>query len=306
MRDAFISYIYKRKEMGENVFLIVADLGYSVIEKFAKRFPESFLNVGVAEQNMAGIAAGIASEGFQVFTYSIGNFNTFRCAEQIRNDIDYHNFPVCTVTVGGGVAYGNMGYSHQAIQDYALMRSMPNTLICAPSDKIEVTLCLDQIFKLRGPSYLRLHKVGESVLNTSTESINPGDLRYIAGDKNSRFILITTGYAAHIALKAANLSTNRLCIYSLPVWGAKVSSQEAILKIAEQAYRLYIYEDHLTTGGFGSYILELLVATNHISKVRLKGLNSNVLDIMGSEDYILRSQGLFEYPIDDSIDKQLT
>ena len=105
MRNSFIDRLIKFNDEGGNAFLLVGDLGYSVVEKFYNKYPDNFINIGVAEQNMATIAAGIASEGFQVFCYSIGNFNTFRCAEQIRNDIDYHNFPVCTVSVGGGVVF---------------------------------------------------------------------------------------------------------------------------------------------------------------------------------------------------------
>ena len=104
MRNSFINSLIEFNDQGGNAFLLVGDLGYSVVEKFCQEHPDNFINKKVAEQNMASIAAGIASEGFHVFCYSIGNFNTFRCAEQVRNDIDYHNLPVCTVSVGGGVA----------------------------------------------------------------------------------------------------------------------------------------------------------------------------------------------------------
>ena len=129
MRNAFIDELIAATELNDNIALVVGDLGYSVVESFAKRFPKRFFNAGVAEQNMMGLAAGLASEGFHVFVYSIANFPTFRCAEQIRNDVDYHQLPVTVVAVGGGLAYGNMGYSHHAVQDYALMRTLPHMLI---------------------------------------------------------------------------------------------------------------------------------------------------------------------------------
>ena len=122
MRLTFIEHLIEIAKTNKKIFLLVGDVGYNVVEKFEKNFPDRFLNVGVAEQNMTGLAAGLASEGYHVFTYSIANFPTFRCAEQIRNDIDYHNLPVTVVSVGGGVAYGNLGYSHHAIQDYGLIR----------------------------------------------------------------------------------------------------------------------------------------------------------------------------------------
>ena len=121
MRTEFIKNLIAHAKNKKNIFLLVADIGYGVVEEFQKEFPDRFMNVGVAEQNMTGIAAGLASEGYHVFTYSIANFPTFRCAEQIRNDIDYHNLPVTIVSVGGGLAYGNLGYSHHAIQDLSLI-----------------------------------------------------------------------------------------------------------------------------------------------------------------------------------------
>ena len=138
MRNTFIKSLTKLASKNKKIVLVVGDLGFSVVEEFKKKFPDRFYNAGVAEQNMATLAAGLASEGFKVFTYSIANFPTFRCAEQIRNDIDYHNLSVTTVTVGGGLAYGNLGYSHHAIQDYGLMRLFPNMTILSPGDPIEV------------------------------------------------------------------------------------------------------------------------------------------------------------------------
>src|SRR5436189_6111623 len=116
MRTAFIQELIAQARLHPDIFLVVGDLGFSVVEPFREEFPDRFLNAGVAEQNMTGLAAGLASEGYRVFTYSIANFATFRCAEQIRNDIAYHHLPVTIVAVGGGLAYGNLGYSHHAVQ----------------------------------------------------------------------------------------------------------------------------------------------------------------------------------------------
>ena len=133
MRNAFIDELVQLAAANPQVALIVGDLGYSVIEPFADRFPERFINAGVAEQNMMGLAAGMASEGYHPFVYSIANFPLFRCAEQIRNDVAYHCLPVTIVAVGGGLAYGNLGYSHHAVQDYGLVRLMPSMLIAGPT-----------------------------------------------------------------------------------------------------------------------------------------------------------------------------
>ena len=132
MRKQFIENLIKLNKKKKNIYIIINDLGYNVVEPFSKIYPKRIFNAGVSEQNMMGMSAGMASEKAHVFAYSIANFSTFRCAEQIRNDVDYHNLSVTVVSVGSGVGYGNLGYTHHALQDYALMRCFPNMLILSP------------------------------------------------------------------------------------------------------------------------------------------------------------------------------
>ncbi len=193
MRNAFIDELINQADINDRVMLIVGDLGYSVIEPFAKRFPKQFINAGVAEQNMMSLAAGLASEGYHVFVYSIGIFPTFRCAEQIRNDIDYHQLPVTIVTVGGGLAYGNLGYSHHAVQDYGLMRLMPNMLIASPGDPMEVRACMRYISQNKQPTYLRLGRSGELCIHSSVPEIRPGQWNKVKIGNNNAHTLLTTG-----------------------------------------------------------------------------------------------------------------
>jgi len=203
MRNAFIEELVTLAEANDHIALIVGDLGYSVIEPFADRFPDRFVNAGVAEQNMTGLAAGMASEGYHVFTYSIANFPTFRCAEQIRNDVDHHRLPVTVVAVGGGVAYGALGYSHHAVQDYALMRAMPNMVIAAPGDPLETRACLRWLVANPCPSYLRLGKAGEPRFHESVPDIMPG--RWVSvhpGDGDA--IMLSTGAALGAAIARAD------------------------------------------------------------------------------------------------------
>lgn len=275
------------------MFLLVGDLGYSVIEPFQAEFPDSFYNIGVAEQNMAGIAAGIASEGNQVFTYSIGNFNTFRCAEQIRNDIDYHNLPVCTVSVGGGVAYGNMGYSHHAIQDYALMRSFPNMLICAPTCPHETRLCMELLVKRRGPAYLRLHKAGEPCITVCNDPIIPGAPRFIAGNKNSTNAILATGFATQGVIDKI-MQSDQYALFSMPAWGMRF--REHVQSFASNYMRIITLEDHLMDGGFGSWVLESLAGTIHASKVYVQSLSLESIGKVGKEYYIHKLSNLFDIP----------
>ena len=289
MRNSFIENLVHFNDNGGNAFLLVGDLGYSVVEAFCDKHPKYFINVGVAEQNMAGIAAGIASDGFQVFCYSIGNFNTFRCAEQIRNDIDYHDLAVCTVSVGGGVAYGNMGYSHHAIQDFSLMRAMPNTTIFAPVDANEATSCFDLIVHSKSPSYLRLHKAGEQIITPADTPIALGLPHYVAGDKTSRSLLLTTGFCGQIAFSLVN-SYPGWCHYTLPAWGLRHKS--LLPKFIDRFEEVIVFEDHLLDGGFCSWVLECLIGTKHIAKIKSRSLPTHAIGAVGSEDYLHRLSGL--------------
>lgn len=287
MRNAFIDELVQLARVNKNIALVVGDLGYKVVEPFADEFPDRFINAGVAEQNMTGLAAGMASEGFHVFTYSIANFPTFRCAEQIRNDIDYHNLPVTIVTVGGGLSYGNLGYSHHAIQDYALIRTMPNMLIAAPGDPMETRACLRYLVKNPQPSYLRLGKAGEPNFHNSIPNIEPGKWLLINKGIDEKCIL-TTGASielAHKWIKTQNLLN--YSIYSLPLWGMKQKSllQNYLKKFTE----IYTIEDHLHDAGFGSWVLESLVTNLNNrphTKVSNIALTNEVCGHVGSQNYL--------------------
>src|ERR1700749_2063770 len=127
------------------------DLGFSVLERFAERFPQRYFNAGIAEQNMTGMAAGMALAGNIVITYSIANFAILRCLEQFRNDVCYHNASVIVVSVGTGTAYGSQGYTHHGIEDIAITRTLPNVSVASPGDPEEVRWALRELMKRRGP-----------------------------------------------------------------------------------------------------------------------------------------------------------
>src|ERR1700674_786827 len=166
MRTAFFTALLEAAGDDPRINLVTADLGFGVVEPFAKRFPDRFLNVGVAEQNMTGIAAGLAMSGKTVFTYSIANFPTLRCLEQIRNDVCYHRADVKVVTVGGGFSYGALGMTHHATEDLAIMRALPEMTVIAPGDPIETVHATRAIASTPGPVYLRLGRAGEAAIHT--------------------------------------------------------------------------------------------------------------------------------------------
>jgi len=285
MRDAFIDELVALAEANPQIALVVGDLGFNVIEPFADRFPDRFINAGVAEQNMTGLAAGMASEGFHVFTYSIANFPTFRCAEQIRNDVDHHRLPVTVVAVGGGVAYGALGYSHHAVQDYALMRSMPNMTIAAPGDPVETRACLRWLVANPGPSYLRLGKAGEPRFHASIPQIEPGEwLRVRDGDEDS--VMLSTGAALGAAIARAGDNA----VYSMPLWGMAAKP----LQRAQVSRRASVttFEDHLPDGGFGSWLAESVAGTEAAARLSPVALSPEVCDHVASQAALNRLGGL--------------
>jgi transketolase len=285
MRNAFIEELVELARVNKNIALVVGDLGYKVVEPFAEEFPDRFINAGVAEQNMTGLAAGMASEGFHVFTYSIANFPTFRCAEQIRNDIDYHNLPVTIVTVGGGLSYGNLGYSHHAIQDYGLIRSMPNMLIAAPGDPLETKACVRYLVDNPQPSYLRLGKSGEKNYNNSIPTIQPGIWNKIQEGVSNKCIL-TTGATLNIAHDwVITEEYKNYTIYTLPIWGMKTKDiQNQIFMNFEVLVTL---EDHLIDGGFGSWMLESCYSKiNSLNSIKCIALTKNICGMVGTQKYL--------------------
>src|SRR5207302_4164775 len=166
-RTAFFKTLLEMAEHDDRVTLVVGDLGFGVVESFAQRFPKRFLNAGVAEQNMTGIAAGMALSGKVVFTYSIANFPILRCLEQIRNDVCYHNANDKIVAVGGGLAYGSLGSTHHATEDLAIMRALPRMVVVAPGDPVEVEQATRALRAHAGPCYLRLGRAGEPIIHSS-------------------------------------------------------------------------------------------------------------------------------------------
>lgn len=288
MRNAFIEELIKAAESNSKIALVVGDLGFGVVEEFAKKFPNQFFNSGVAEQNMMGFAAGLASEGWHVFVYSIANFPTFRCAEQIRNDVDYHHLPVTIVAVGGGLAYGNLGYSHHAIQDYALMRVMPNILIAAPGDPMEVRAVVRYLINHPQPSYLRLGKAGEQLIHNVVPEVSPGKWLEVKLSPESVDAVVSTGAALPIAI--ANVGTNK-SIYSLPMWGMKFKEYQQ--GYVERFSTVTTYEDHLKDGGFGSWMLESVNQFKNLRhRVNIEALSDSVTGVVAKQQILNEIGGL--------------
>jgi transketolase len=289
MRNAFIEELITAAEFNSKIALVVGDLGFGVVEEFAKKFPNQFFNSGVAEQNMMGFAAGLASEGWHVFVYSIANFPTFRCAEQIRNDVDYHHLPVTVVAVGGGLAYGNLGYSHHAIQDYALMRVMPNILIAAPGDPMEVRAVVRYLINHPQPSYLRLGKSGEQLIHNVVPEVSPGKWLEVKLSPESVDAVVSTGAALPIAI--ANAGATNKSIYSMPMWGMRYKDLQR--DYVKRFNSVTTFEDHLKDGGFGSWMLESINPFNDLrQRINVQGLSAGVAGVAARQGALNQLGGL--------------
>ena len=294
MRKIFINKLVKEASKNKKIILIVGDLGFGIVEPFKNKFPNRFINAGVAEQNMAGLAAGLALKGFHVFIYSIANFPTFRCAEQIRNDIDYHKLPVTVVSVGSGLGYGNLGYSHHAIQDFALMRSFPNTLIASPSNNQEVESSLNFLLHNPQPSYLRLDKALELNADKRITSIKPGNWIFYKNKTNGKVkkrVILSTGSVFRECEKLSKKYKNYDWA-SLPLWGMKYKNQQ--INYIKKYDEIITVENHLQDGGFGSWISESLTRKKNKIKTRItsKFIDHNVVGKVGSEVYLNSKYGV--------------
>ena len=292
MRTAFIETLCALAEQDERIWLLTGDLGYSVLERFVERFPERFVNMGVAEQNMTGVAAGLALCDKIVFTYSIANFPVMRCLEQIRNDVCYHNLNVKIVSVGGGLAYGAAGYTHHAAEDLAVMRAMPNMTVVAPGDRIELLGAMQAIVAQPGPCYLRLGKGGEPVIHLDPQPFQLGKAIRLREGRDITFI--TTGTILGQAVQAADrLAKLGLQVGVMSVPTLKPLDQEAILLAAEQCQHLITVEEHSSIGGLGEAVAGILAVAHRMGQTRLVRISlAAPLSATGTQAYLQKAHGL--------------
>lgn len=256
MRNTFIETLCEIAAEDPRVWLVCGDLGFSVLETFASKFPERYLNAGVSEQNMTGLAAGLATCGKIVFTYSIANFPVMRCLEQIRNDVCYHNLNVRVVAVGGGLAYGTQGYTHHGVEDLAVTRVLPNMTVIAPADPVETRLATRALIDHNGPCYLRLGKANESKVHSKISDFQIG--KSIQVRDGSDLTFITTGGVLETALLAADkLKSDNLAARVLSMHTVQPLDIDAVLRGARETGCVLTIEEH-GLGGLSSAVAEQL------------------------------------------------
>ena len=294
MRNAFVNTLFELAKEDSRIVLITGDLGFSVIEPFMEQLPLQFVNAGVAEQNMTGMAAGMALSGKVVFTYSIANFPTLRCLEHIRNDVCYHNANVKIVAVGGGFAYGSMGATHHATEDLGVMRALPGLHVVAPGDPMETQLATRAMVKYPGPCYLRLGKAGEPRVHEGEIDFELGKAVQLR-DGDDLTLISTGGLLRNTVNVADRLRSTGIEARFLSMHTLKPLDQEAVLNAASQTGAIATIEEHSVIGGLGSAVAEVLAEADQ-EKVPFKriGLPPSFSPHIGSQEYLQKQHGLSE------------
>lgn len=257
MRTAFVQALVELARKDERIWLVVGDLGFHALDPYVEEFPDRFINAGVAEQNMTGLAAGMAMSGKIVFTYSIGNFPIMRCLEQIRNDVCYHRANVNIVSVGGGLAYGALGATHHCVEDLAIMRALPRMTVVAPGDPAEAEMATRAITEIHGPCYLRLAKTGEPRIHPEEVDFELG--KAIMVREGSDLTLISTGEMLYNTVKSAErLAEEGIQARVLSMHTIKPLDIRAILRAAQETSVIVTIEEHSIIGGLGGAVAEIL------------------------------------------------
>ena len=289
MRDVFIQRLTEVAESNPRVLLITGDLGFNVLNAFAERFPRQYLNAGVAEQNMTGLATGLAMEGRVVFTYSIANFPTLRCLEQIRNDACYHAANVKVVAIGGGFSYGALGVSHHATEDLSILRSLPELTVVAPGDDWEAAEATSALVTAPGTCYLRLDRSSAPATNRPEEQFQLGRARVIREGED--MTLMTVGGILRIALEAAErLVGEGIECRVVSMHTVKPLDREAILAACRETGGIVTIEEHTIDGGLGGAVAEVCLDAGVFPQTFHRiGLRAGFSSIVGDQDF-LRSQ----------------
>ena len=292
MRTAFLKELFELAKQDSRIVFMTGDLGFSVVEPFMQELPGQFVNAGVAEQNMTGMAAGMAMSGKIVFTYSIANFPTLRCLEHIRNDVCYHKANVKVVAIGGGFAYGAMGATHHATEDLGIMRTLPGIVVLAPGDPLEARHATRAVVKHAGPCYLRLGKAGEPAVHSGEIEFSIGKAIRLRDGQD--ITLISTGSFLQTTVKAAEaLAARGIQARVLSMHTLKPLDNAAVLAAARETGAIATLEEHSVVGGLGSAVAEVLAESQETRvPFRRIGLPSAFSPHIGTQEYMQQQHGL--------------
>jgi transketolase len=302
MRNAFVRALEELAAEDERIILVNGDLGFGVLTDFIGRFPSQYVNAGVAEQNMTAIACGMALTGARAYTYSIGNFPTLRCLEQLRNDVCYHQADVTVVAVGGGFSYGQLGVSHFATEDLSAMRSLPGMTVVAPSDPWQAYELTRQLHARGGPTYLRIDKSSAGLPAGAVELGKVSEVR--DGDDA---VIFSTGAILSEALAAADaLAEEAIGLRVIDVHTLKPLDIDAICAAAAECGHVLTLEEHVVAGGLGGAVAEACAEAGvSMKSFRRIGLGDTFPDVVGDQAYLRARYGLDSASVANSVRRVL-
>ena len=293
MRKTSLNSVYKLAQKDPRVVFIGSDLGSGTLNEMKSNMPERFFMEGVAEQHIIGMSAGLALEGFIPYVNTIATFLTRRCFEQIAIDLCLHDLPVRLIANGGGLVYAPLGPTHLAVEDIAILRTLPNMTILAPCDADEMERLMSCTLSWPHPIYIRLGKGGDKVVSQSHHKFEIG--KSIILKESSKAMFISTGVMTQLALEASEVLKEQgyncgvmhmhtikpLDTEALKFWGPKLKS---IISV----------EEHSIIGGLGSSILEFFsdVIPEHTHKIKRIGLPDNFANKYGTQESLLNHIGI--------------
>jgi transketolase len=291
MRRAFVRALSDLAGADDRVVLLTGDLGFTVVEPFAEQFPSRFVNVGVAEQNMVGIATGMAEAGFIPFVYSIATFATLRAYEFVRNGPALHGLPVRIVGVGGGFEYGPAGPTHHALEDLATMRVLPGMTVIAPADHRQAVSVLRATWQIPGPVYYRLGKDEDATIPGLDGAFELGRVEVVRDGTDA--VIVTTGAIARVAVCAAEeLAISGISCAVVVVATLSPAPVDDLIHRLRAFPIVATVEAHYRTGGLGSLVSEAIAEHGVPARVIRFGVSADGHGRTGSEEYLNRSQGL--------------
>ncbi|MFN0313427.1 MAG: transketolase family protein [Burkholderiales bacterium] len=292
MRNAFADEITRLGERDERVVLLSGDIGNKLFDSFKERFPKRFYNCGVAEQNMIGVAAGMALCGLRPVIYTIAPFTTTRCYEQIRVDLCYHAAPVLVVGTGAGLSYAELGPTHHSLEDLAIMRVLPGMTVLAPCDEAELRGGLGAALRLPGPSYMRIGKKGEPKVHGAMPAMETG--KVIPLVQGTDICLMATGTIVPVALAAARALEEKgisTTVVSAP-W-IKPFDNEYLREAFARYPIVATVEEHSRIGGLGALVAQWRAEhANEGARLLCFGAGDSFMHEIGSQDYARSLHGL--------------
>lgn len=291
MRTAFINTLLRRAKKDRNIFLLTADLGFKLFDKYRETLPNQFVNMGVAEQNMVSVAAGMALSGKKVYCYSMVPFLVMRAFEQIRVDVCNHHLNVTLVGVGGGLSYGFEGMTHHGFEDIAVMRSLPGMTVTAPGDPIECEAIVEESFDYKGPMFIRLGANNNPAIHKKGTEIKIG--KGVVVREGTDACIVGTGSMLRFGVELVdNLNDNEVNASYVSMHTVKPLDDLLLRDLAGKYRAIFTIEEHSKIGGLGSAVSEYLLEIGYGGKFRRIGLPDSYCNEIGNYDFLRDKTGL--------------